>query len=269
MTSSVIITTYNRAGHLKYGLWSLLHQKAKLNEILVVDDGSVDNTEGIVTGYQNDFPKANIRYIYNHNLGYSNCCLAKNIGLKEAKGDLLFFNEPEILYIGEAIDQHLTRQSKEKNLFLSSGTVDFVFSTVLRSLSIGQLKDPSRIMKEMKDIVVEWVPGYQPDQGDIAVSRSVCATYCASVRKEDLMKVGGWDERFIHYWGWDDIDLSSRLGLSGVRIISDPQIEVVHLAHGYTGCHEVWEFNKKLHEDPNKPIIANQGKEWGMIRKRK
>jgi len=100
----------------------------------------------------------------------------------------------------------------------------------------------------------------------MAVNRHVCATYCASVKREDVMRIGGYDERLLKWWGWEDLDLQSRLSRDGVTCLPDPSMQVVHLAHGRTGCFEVWEYNRRLHEDPDKPTVANQGREWGVIR---
>lgn len=262
MTISVIITTYNRAGHLNKGLWSQVHQKTQPDEILVVDDGSSDRTQEVVEGYQKQYPY--IRYIYNNNPGYTNCCLAKNIGIKESRGDILIFTEPEVLYIGDIIGQHRKWHEKKDRVFVSSGTVYCVMAGPIRRMTQGEFEKPELLKKW---VIKEWKDGYQPQREDIAVQRKVSATYSASIKKKELEAIGGWDERFLPHWGWDDIDMQSRISMNGVKCVSDIRMEVVHLAHGYTGCFEVWEYNKALHSDPDKPVVANQGKEWGVIRK--
>ena len=64
MTSSIVITTFNRAGHLRRCLPTLLKQKIKADEIIIVDDGSQDNTRESVEGIINRYPEWNIKYIY-------------------------------------------------------------------------------------------------------------------------------------------------------------------------------------------------------------
>jgi len=262
MKISIIITTYNRAGHLNRGLYTVLNQKVKPDEILIIDDGSTDHTRQVVENFQKECPF--IRYIYNHRLGYKGSALPKNIGIKQATGELLIFTEPECLHLGGVLSQHIAHHEKRDNLFVSSGTVYFVFASVIKSLSLEHFRNPSKILEIQP--IVEWRDGYQPQHEDIAVSRKVSALYCASVRKDDLMAIGGFDERYKK-WGWEDIDLQSRLGMVGIQCISDENIQLIHLAHGYTTCFENWYCNKKLHEDPNKPVVANQGKEWGVVRK--
>ncbi len=222
---------------------------------------SRESVEGII----NQYPEWNIRYIYNNNPGYGNCCLAKNIGIKQAKGDLIIFTEPEVLHLGDTIHQHLKWHKKQENIFISGGTVYFIFALVVQNFTIDNFENPKTIL-ELQEIK-EWKDGYQPQADDMAVLRKVSSVYCSSVMKKHLIDIGGFDERFLPHWGWDDIDCQSRLSKAGINCISDEKIKVIHLAHGYTGCCEVFEYNRKLHDDPNKPIITNQGKEWGVIKK--
>jgi len=259
---SVIMTTYNRAGHLRRGLYLVLNQEVKPDEVIIVDDGSTDSTRAVVEDYQRS-QEVPIKYIYNRNFGYKNSCLAKNIGIKQATGDLLIFTEPEVLHIGEVISAHLQHHTNP-GLFVSSGTVYFVFAGIIRKLTLGHFKKPKTILDIQP--IIEWEEGYFPQPEDIAVLRKVNAPYCASCWKEDLMKINGFDERYLPFNGYEDVDLLSRLSRVGVQTISDEDIQLIHLAHGYTGCFENQHYNKKLNEDPNKPIVANQNIEWGRTR---
>jgi glycosyltransferase involved in cell wall biosynthesis len=83
---SVIIPTYNRAALLKQALASVLAQIAPATEILVIDDGSSDETPAIV----NDVLRQGhpLRYIVQENKG---AAAARNRGLAEARYNLLCF----------------------------------------------------------------------------------------------------------------------------------------------------------------------------------
>ena len=75
---SVIVVTYNRACFLKDALESIKRQTFTDYEIIVVDDGSTDNTKVIVEEYEG------IRYIYQEHGGISK---ARNTAIKAAKGE--------------------------------------------------------------------------------------------------------------------------------------------------------------------------------------
>lgn len=80
---SVIIPTFNRCKLLKRALDSVCKQTLAAFEIIIVDDGSTDDTAQMVNLY---FPKVN--YFYQSNKGVSS---SRNKGLIEAKGDWIAF----------------------------------------------------------------------------------------------------------------------------------------------------------------------------------
>ena len=78
---SIIIPTYNRAHYLPEALDSALSQTYPNTEIIVVNDGSTDDTEAVLVPY-----RKHIRYIKQVNAG---CAGAKNTGIKAATGEFL------------------------------------------------------------------------------------------------------------------------------------------------------------------------------------
>ncbi|MFH1691180.1 MAG: glycosyltransferase family A protein [Candidatus Omnitrophota bacterium] len=81
--TSVIIPTYNRAYLLKKAIESVLEQTYPHFELIVVDDGSTDDTRKIVSSYGK-----NIRFFYQGNQGPA---CARNTGIKNAHGSYLAF----------------------------------------------------------------------------------------------------------------------------------------------------------------------------------
>ena len=84
---SVIIPTYNRAQLVQKAIDSVLGQSFKDFEIIVIDDGSTDNSRDIVTGY---YPM--VRYFYQQQQGIA---AAFNIGIKHAHGEYTTFLYPD------------------------------------------------------------------------------------------------------------------------------------------------------------------------------
>ena len=83
MKVSVIIPTYNRSSVLSRAIDSVLRQSFKDFELIVVDDGSTDNTKELIEKYSDQ-----ITYIYQDNKGVS---AARNKGLEHAKGEWIAF----------------------------------------------------------------------------------------------------------------------------------------------------------------------------------
>lgn len=84
---SVIIPTYNCAKYLLIAVNSVLNQTFHDFEIIIVDDGSTDNTKEILKNYIKEYQNK-IRYFYQENNGPG---AARNKGIKEAKGEYVAF----------------------------------------------------------------------------------------------------------------------------------------------------------------------------------
>lgn len=82
-TVSVVVPTYNRADRLKDTVASILAQTVPANEVLIVDDGSQDNTAEVCRG----FP-APVRYIHRANGGSA---AARNTGMRAATSEYIAF----------------------------------------------------------------------------------------------------------------------------------------------------------------------------------
>ena len=95
MKISVIIPAYNVEKYIERSINSALNQKFKPFEIIVVDDGSSDDTGRIVKKFHTD-----VRYIYQKNGGSSS---ARNLGIKTSKGDWIAFLDSD----DEWVETHL------------------------------------------------------------------------------------------------------------------------------------------------------------------
>ena len=81
LTVSVVIPTYNRADTVPRAVQSVLAQTWPAKEIVVVDDGSSDNTREVLSGQG-----PQVKYVYQDNQGVS---AARNTGIRAASGDLI------------------------------------------------------------------------------------------------------------------------------------------------------------------------------------
>jgi glycosyltransferase involved in cell wall biosynthesis len=82
---SIIIPSYNRAHIINRAIQGVLDQTFQDFEILIVDDGSIDNTKAILQEHLSDL---RIKYLYQLNAGV---CSARNTGAKQSTGEYLIF----------------------------------------------------------------------------------------------------------------------------------------------------------------------------------
>jgi glycosyltransferase involved in cell wall biosynthesis len=96
---SVIIPTYNRASLIALSIESVLNQTFSNWELIVVDDGSSDNTKEIVDNYcQKD---ARIKYVYQEN---AERCVARNNGILHSKGEYICFLDSDDYYLSNRLE---------------------------------------------------------------------------------------------------------------------------------------------------------------------
>jgi glycosyltransferase involved in cell wall biosynthesis len=104
MQISVVIPTFNRAKTLKECLHALFKQDfpEKDYEVIVVDDGSNDDTKEVVHHFKEDHP--NVHYIHQPNQGQG---IARNTGVTHAKGDIVCFIGDDIIVCPEFLTGHM------------------------------------------------------------------------------------------------------------------------------------------------------------------
>lgn len=96
---SVIITTYNYACYLPKAIKSVLDQTYSNIEIIVIDDGSTDETALVMRNYPE------IQYYFQHNKGIS---AARNYSIRKSKGRYLVFLDADDWLLSDAIESNLS-----------------------------------------------------------------------------------------------------------------------------------------------------------------
>lgn len=111
---SVVLPTYNRAHLIRRSITSVLAQTYHDLELIIVDDGSTDNTEEVVRAFDDQ----RIRYLkYPENRGVS---AARNTGIKAARGSYIAFQDSDDEWLPQKLEKQmeLFDQDKEGNLGL-------------------------------------------------------------------------------------------------------------------------------------------------------
>ena len=182
---SVIIPAYNSAKWINEAINSVLAQSFTDLEIIVVDDGSSDDTEQVLTHW---IAARQIRYIKQANMGVS---AARNCGVREACGDYIAFLDADDLFAPDKLGKQLALFEKQPNL----GFVHAHFSKFDEAGNDLGLRDMSRFSGWVyPQILLEW--------------SAIMALPTLMLPKRVFEEVGGFDESVR--WG-EDIDLYIRI----------------------------------------------------------
>ena len=125
---SIIIPIYNAEKYLKKCIESIVSNKNELIEILLINDGSKDDSEEICKKYI--FEDKRIKYFSRENKG---CSSTRNFGIKKAKGKYIWFIDSDDYIEENSIDQILKVLSEEENDLLIFGYYNVnIFGKVLK-----------------------------------------------------------------------------------------------------------------------------------------
>jgi len=179
---SVIIPTYNRAHLIKRAIQSVLNQTYQNFEIIVVDDGSTDNTEEIVRDFNNE----KIRYIrYNENKG---AAFARNTGINVARGEYIAFQDSD----DEWFPHKLQRQME-------------VFKNA--SPEVGVVYTGSWRIRNNERIYLPLFTGKQREsniyKGVFEARTAGMPTPAFIVKKECFIRAGVFEERLRRFEDWE------------------------------------------------------------------
>ncbi|MDD5680054.1 MAG: glycosyltransferase [Candidatus Omnitrophica bacterium] len=168
---SVIIPTYNRANYICNAIDSVLAQTYKDFEIIVVDDGSTDNTKEILTTYG-----GSAKYIYQQNQGVSS---ARNRGIKEAIGEYVAFLDSDDEWDERKLEKQVKLFEKEPSVYLQYCYARFVNVQEKRDFIM-----PEYVTRTFEDLVLSH---YKNKNADLPTSTVM-------IRKLCFDQIGCFDE---------------------------------------------------------------------------
>jgi len=196
---SIVIPTFNSAKVLGKCLESLANQTVRREryEVIVVDDGSTDETKDIAAKYS-------VKYIYQQNRGPA---AARNNGVKHAEGEVILFTdadcEPQPNWIEEMI-----KPLNDDHVVGVKGIYKTRQKEIIARLVQVEYEHKYERMKKFKYI-------------------DFIDTYAAGYRKDIFMKYGGFDERYPKA-SVEDQEFSFRLFRDGNKMVFNPEAVVYH-----------------------------------------
>ena len=204
---SIVVPFYNRADMLADVITALL-QQSHPSEIIVVDDGSTDNTAAVAKSYQ-------VRYFYQENRGPA---AARNKGFQVSTGRIVAFTDSDCIARPDWIEKLLEGFTRGDN------------GVVAGSYSIA---NPQRLLPRL---IHEEIKGRH---AGFKTHIRAFGAYNVAVKRNVFEDVGGFDESYRTASG-EDNDLSYRILASGNKILFKPDALVSH--------HHTEKFGKYLKE---------------------
>jgi glycosyltransferase involved in cell wall biosynthesis len=227
---SVIIPAYNQGCYLGQAIKSVLDQSYHNLEVIVVDDGSTDDTQQVVKGFCDD----RVHYIHQENRGLSG---ARNTGIRASKGNFLSYLDADDEFLPEALALLTYVLTKSPQIGLVAGQSIRIDDN---GHSLGE-KVIGRIPKDLTRLLL-----HNPVQ--------VCNVL---VRREWMDQVGFFDESLRAYEDWD---LWLRLAKAGCPMISIENTVALYRVHDSQMTLEVERMRQatftvldKIYNDPCLP----------------
>ncbi len=205
MFISVVIPTYNRLPILEKCLKALENQKLTDDkiagyEIVVVDDGSTDNTLSWLAENKNHLPHVKI-----WQQDHQGPAAARNLGVEKAEGDIIIFIDSDLVVTPVFLQSHA---SALVGGWESSGNDRiFTYGAVINTCNFD---NPTSEPYKITDF-----------------SAAYFATGNVAIAKHWLEKAGLFDTGFQLY-GWEDLELGVRLKELGLKLIKCPSAVGYH-----------------------------------------
>jgi glycosyltransferase involved in cell wall biosynthesis len=234
---TVIIPTYNRSSLLGQTLFSLSRQTLPREEfeVIVVDDGSSDDSRSIAESYAD---RLSLSYFYQPDEGFR-VAAARNVGIRHARADICVFVDTGMLLPSHFVTEHLAAHAgADVPLAVCGYTYGHKNSEegTWELLSQVDALDPDGAVRKLaglpqwQDIREVFYAKYTDDFHDLPAPWVIYWTNNVSARTAQIRAVGMFDENF-RSWGVEDMDLAYRLHRDGARFVLNRNAAAIHLPH--------------------------------------
>lgn len=208
---SIVIPTYNRAEKLDRALAHLYEQELahESYEVIVVDDGSMDETDKVLKSWKGKWPQ--LSALHQSNSGQAK---ARNRGIKKAEGQIILIGQDDIYAAPGFLKSH----------------VDFHQSNPEPSMACLGLTEwwPNLEVSDFMHWLTHGGPQFAYDRLSPNESVEHWFFYTSNISlKAEVLKKNPFDEEFSAY-GWEDIELGHRLMSKGLELIYRPEALAWH-----------------------------------------
>jgi glycosyltransferase involved in cell wall biosynthesis len=191
---SVIIPAYNRTGIIRDTIENIFQQTYGNIELIIVDDGSTDDTQSVLRSYG-----GRIQWATQENAGPAS---ARNHGIRMAKGEIIAFQDSDDAWHPAKIERQvslLERAGDSVPCCLCNTTLQFADGRVTTSFDHAWIHPPCD-------------EGIWTNAAEVLTTRFIMFNQAVAIRRSVLAKTGGFDETIKYL---EDYELPLRLSLEG------------------------------------------------------
>jgi GT2 family glycosyltransferase len=211
---SIVILTSNGAQTIEKVLESVISQGYENIEVIVIDNGSTDNTENIVKNFMSKSSEPIRYYKYPSKLGHAG---AINEGIRRALGDVIVMLHDDVVLCQRNWLSSMTNILRDKQV----GVASSLFVTA-----------PNELSGINKVFAYVYLLGWHRPDVDMDVQEVLYTGLNNDVIKREVIeKVGLMDETYKY--GTHDIDFSERVRKSGYKIVLNPKVCAKHILSSY------------------------------------
>ncbi|WBW96635.1 glycosyltransferase family 2 protein [Oceanirhabdus sp. W0125-5] len=208
---SIIIPCKNEVNNLKWTVDSLMNSKNQLKfEIIVVDDGSQDNSTGFLEKNLYKELYKDIVLIKVDNVGAAQ---ARNIGADAANGRYLFFCDAHIKVPDGWLDDLVETMKLYDGDLVAPCIVD-----LYNPLAAGYGQTWN------KQFIIKWLSRKPSEGAEIPIAGGAAL----GITKEAFEKINGFD-RLFKVWGKEDEEICFKAWTYGYKIVINPYVQIKHL----------------------------------------
>jgi len=221
MNLSIIIVTWNTA-KITQKCVQTINKFLDNPEIIIVDNGSEDNTVKLLSS------EKNIKIIENHaNLGFAK---ANNIGLKYATGEYILFMNSDIELIDDSINDLFKYFQDKDNIGIIGPK--FLNPDLTPQASVFPKQSALNAFKEFWLNQPNSYSKYIPNTKEPIKVWSISGG-CILTRKSFFESIGSWNEKYFFYF--EDMDLCRKINKISKDVVYFPKCQIIH-RHGASGA---------------------------------
>lgn len=202
---SIIIPCYNSASYIEETLRSVISQTYSNIEIIIIDDGSTDNSKDII----DSFDDSRIKYFRQENKGQ---CAASNFGVSKSLGDYIKFFDADDVMNTEHVEEQLKRLDGSETAIASCAWGRFYDGNPSSAIF-----KPETVWKDM--LPIDWL------RESLSQKNDMMPAWLWLIPRKVWNKSGGWNESLSLN---NDFEFSTRLVLNATEILFAPNAKVYY-----------------------------------------